>query len=163
LKYSLDSNTYIQAKNQYYHMEFCPAFWDWLDRQYAASELASIEMVYDELANYADELTAWVKERKFHFLEVSDESVQDIYAQIAAYVAGLPSRSTGEISKFLGGADPWLIAKAKHVGATLVTLETLAPETSKKIKIPNICREFDVSYINTFDLLKTLEAKFVLA
>ncbi|WP_081763821.1 MULTISPECIES: DUF4411 family protein [Nitrincola] len=28
MKYLLDSNTYIQAKNQYYGMDFCPGYWD---------------------------------------------------------------------------------------------------------------------------------------
>ena len=31
--YLLDSNIFIEAKNRYYGMDFCPAFWDSLDRQ----------------------------------------------------------------------------------------------------------------------------------
>jgi hypothetical protein len=34
MKYLLDANTYIQAMNTYYHVDFCPAYWDWLDRQF---------------------------------------------------------------------------------------------------------------------------------
>jgi hypothetical protein len=66
--YLMDSNTYISAKNVYYGMDFCPAYWDWLDVQFAQGQVASIQMVYDELANKGDELSVWVKSRKNHFL-----------------------------------------------------------------------------------------------
>ena len=29
----LDSDTLIQAKNEYYGFDLCPGFWDWLDRK----------------------------------------------------------------------------------------------------------------------------------
>jgi hypothetical protein len=65
-------------------------------------------------------------------------------------------------SHFLAVADPWLIAKAKTLGATVVTHEVLAPLGSKKVKIPNICREFGVEFCNTFDLLEFGAAQFIL-
>mgnify|MGYP006298525777 CR=1 FL=1 len=30
MAYLLDANVFIEAKNRYYGMDFCPAFWDWL-------------------------------------------------------------------------------------------------------------------------------------
>jgi hypothetical protein len=30
MAYLLDANVFIQAKNLYYGLDFCPAFWDWL-------------------------------------------------------------------------------------------------------------------------------------
>lgn len=47
-------------------------------------------------------------------------------------------------------------------GATVVTHEVLNPETKKKFLIPNICEEFGVDWMNTFDMLLKLEARFVL-
>jgi len=46
---------------------------------------------------------------------------------------------------------------------TIVTHEKFNPDIKKKFLIPNICRTVGVSYIDTFELLVTLEAKFVLA
>ena len=43
--YLLDANTYIEAKNRYYDMEFCPAYWDWLDQQFAMGVAGSIDMI----------------------------------------------------------------------------------------------------------------------
>ncbi|WP_448218276.1 DUF4411 family protein [Endozoicomonas sp. 2B-B] len=33
MQYLLDANTFIQAKNQYYAMDICPGYWDWLERE----------------------------------------------------------------------------------------------------------------------------------
>jgi len=32
MAYLLDANIFIQAKNLHYSFDFCPAFWEWLDR-----------------------------------------------------------------------------------------------------------------------------------
>ena len=39
--YLLDANTYIQAKNEYYDMNFCPGFWQWLDLKFRQEQVAS--------------------------------------------------------------------------------------------------------------------------
>ena len=56
-----------------------------------------------------------------------------------------------------------MIATAKTLDATVVTQEVTVPEDSKKVKIPNICNEFEVDYCNTFELLEILGVKFMLS
>ena len=160
--YLLDSNTYIQAKNLHYQMSFCPAYWEWLDMQYQASVIASIQPVYEELVSGDDELAAWVKERKTQFVAVSSDNIQEKFAEIAQYVAEQEGKKHEHIAEFLAHADPWLIATAAVNGATVVTHESLVPENSTKLKIPNICQVFQVPFLNTFKLLQDLEARFVL-
>ena len=58
--------------------------------------------------------------------------------------------------------DPWLIAKAKTLEATLVTQEATVSSSTKKVKIPNICAEFGVRCITTFDMLRELQPVFLL-
>lgn len=48
------------------------------------------------------------------------------------------------------------------MGATLVTKEVLAPSNTKKVKIPNICEVFDVKYMQTQDMIRSLGVKFIL-
>lgn len=158
--YLLDANTYIEAKNRYYQMSFCPAYWDWLDQQYQS---ASVSSVYDELANKGDELSAWVQPRRGQFHPVSAENIQIKMAEVAQYVANLPNKNQKSIGDFLSGADPWLVAKASLTGEIIVTHEVAVDANSKKVKIPNICNHFEVSYINTFELLNELDAQFMLA
>ena len=43
----------------------------------------------------------------------------------------------------------------------VVTFEKLVPPNSEKVKIPNICEEFDVDYCTLYDMLDRLGAKFV--
>ena len=33
MAYLLDADVFIRAKNLHYGLDFCPAFWDWLDRR----------------------------------------------------------------------------------------------------------------------------------
>lgn len=162
MNYLLDSNSYIQAKNFYYQMDFCPGYWDWLDCQFTAGELGSVSMVYDELKDYGDELSVWVKNRKHQFLDVSDDGTQKQFIEILEHTSALKNMKPGNIEGFLGKADPWLIAKAKVLNAVVVTQETLVAENCKLVKIPNVCSKFGVEFINTFQLLQKLNARFIM-
>ncbi len=57
----MDSNTLIEAKNRYYGMTICPAYWQWLLLQNQTFFLASIGPVKDELTKGHDELADWAK------------------------------------------------------------------------------------------------------
>lgn len=144
-------------------MDFCPAFWDWLDKQCHSGQVMSIDNVYLELTDSNDELSKWAKNHKSHFVPVADKNTQDMFKEIANYVVSLKDKSPADIANFLSKADPWIIAKASTTGAIIVTHEAIVPANSKKVKIPNICKKFGIDYINTFQLLNLLKAKFVLA
>lgn len=156
----LDANTYIQAKNQYYDMTFCPAYWECLDREFAKGNLASVIEVYNELKESGDELADWVKARKVQFIPINSENIQREFAKVATYVASHEKYKPASVDQFLAGADPWIIAAAKVNGATVVTQESLVDANSKKVKIPNICKQFNVRYITTFEMLRQLNAQF---
>ena len=159
--YCLDANTLIEGKNIHYGMDFCPAFWDMIDKETPTGRLFSITMIADELIKGNDELSEWAKVRKGtpFFIETDDEETQKAFGQIANYV--VKNYSAEEAQKFLKVADPWLIAKCITSGAVLVTKEVYAPH-AKKVKIPNICKEFGVSYTQTHEAIRSLGAKFIL-
>lgn len=160
--YLIDSNIFIEAKNRYYGFDFCPAFWDFLDKEISKTTIFSIKEVYTELSKGNDDLALWIKDRKdtSFFITVDDEETQKEFIKIAQYVQS--NFSQEEVNKFLSVADPWLIAKAKVLGATIVTHEVLAPTNTKKVKIPNICTHFGVNYSNPFNMLRDLGAKFII-
>ncbi|MCE9679203.1 DUF4411 family protein [Shewanella sp. AS1] len=161
MKYLLDANTYIQAKNQYYGMDICPAYWDWLDKQFANGIVGSIAMIGRELKDGNDDLAEWVKLRPGHFMSNDDSATQAVFAQIVSQVmAG--SYNQANRDNFLAKGDPWIIAKAKVLDATVVSHESLIVEGTKKVKVPNICAEFSVPCIDTFTLLRELQASFKL-
>lgn len=163
MKYLLDANTFIEAKNRYYNMTVCPAYWLWILQKFIAQDVASISMVGDELRKGDDELAAWAKDNSELFINVHDEDTQTCFAKVANLVIDNSGEmKPGAAEEFLSGADPWLIAKAMATGATVVTLESYNPERKKKFLIPNVCEAFEVGWMNTFDMLYKLEARFVL-
>ena len=157
----LDTNLFIQAKDQYYRFDTFPCFWHWLDIALTSGRLASIETIRDELLKGKDELADWIDARNSSpcFLPVDDDPTQTKFAEISSWVMSQPYKPRAQ-SDFLAGGDPLLIAKAITAGATVVTQETYEPLRLNKIKIPNVCRAFSVPYLNTFDLLQQLRVKF---
>ena len=162
MKYLLDSNTFIQAKNTYYSMVICPGYWEWLLHSNNEHGVVSIDLVQKELEKGKDDLTAWAKNNSHIFMPVSDEPTQQAFITVANYVSTLNNLKEAAKGEFLDGADPWLIAKAIVTGTTIVTHEKLNLESKRKIFIPNICQYFKVPYIDTFEMLHILEAQFVL-
>ena len=161
MKYLLDSNTYIQAKNFYYGMDICPAYWDWLDQQFQLGTVASVDMIGKELIDGNDELAQWAKDRPEHFIKNDDVETQAVFTKIVKVVV-TGDYNPGNRDNFLAKADPWIIAKAKTIGATVVTHESMLAPSTKKVKVPNICHLFDVPCLSTFQFLRELEARFVL-
>lgn len=76
MTYLLDANTLIEAKNRYYRMTVCPAYWSWVQRSQGTGIVSSIEPVGDELKRGNDELAEWAKDQAGLFLPVSDDDTQ---------------------------------------------------------------------------------------
>ena len=57
-------------------------------------------------------------------------------------------------------ADPWLVAFAMSNGWTIVTYEKSEPNRKNRIKIPEVCRQFNVRNVNTIEMLRELDESF---
>jgi hypothetical protein len=58
-------------------------------------------------------------------------------------------------------ADPWIIAHALHESATVVTKEEkITALNSNKIKIPNVCENMNVRWMNDFEFVHEMDIKF---
>jgi hypothetical protein len=165
MTYLLDSNTLIEAKNRYYTMTVCPGYWNWVQQQYGAGQVFSIEPVASELIKGNDALAEWARNHDGLFLPVSDNETQSAFASVAQYVAQqAPAMKVGALEEFLDGADPWLIAKAMTMPeAIIVTHEQFNNQLRRKFSIPNVGQYFGITCINTFELLSRTDARFVLA
>ncbi|SFK05838.1 protein of unknown function [Methylophaga sulfidovorans] len=144
-------------------MKVCPGFWSWLENNNQTEKVLSIDYIRDELSKGNDEFTDWAEDNKGFFLSCDDIDTQTRYAEVAAYASTL-NMNAGALDEFLGIADSWLIAKALTLeDAVIVTHEKKDPNIKRKILIPNVCEHFGQKYINTFELLESCEAKFILA
>lgn len=121
MDYLLDSNTFIEAKNKYYRPTIFCEYWRWLSDSYKEFKVASIESVKDELKEGNDYLSQWVATNNFFFLPVSDSETQHNFTQIINSIMSESGYKQAACDDFIRRADPWLIAKAMTLKATVVT------------------------------------------
>jgi hypothetical protein len=69
------------------------------------------------------------------------------------------NRRLADTSKNRSRADPWVIAHAMAEKAIVVTKETKDIK-GKRIKIPNVCENMRVPYINDFQFIQRMGIKF---
>lgn len=159
--YLLDANVFITAKNDYYSFGVCPGFWKFLEQMHKSKRVFSIDKIHDELKKEQDKLLDWAMRVPDSFYKkTQDQAVAEKFGQLVGWVTGQPFLP-GAKAEFASSADGWLIAYASVNSLKVVTLETHEPDRRNKVKIPNVCLEFDVDYCNTFEMLKELKAKFV--
>ena len=117
--------------------------------------------MYDELLGKDDLLARWARARKGPaYWPEPDGEVQAAYREIADYVdQQYADTSPAKVGDFLAKADCWIIAHALAKSGTVVTRESKVDKTSKTPKIPNVCEKFDVPFIQTFAMFKTLGLK----
>ncbi|MET0172358.1 MAG: DUF4411 family protein [Agrobacterium vaccinii] len=108
-------------------------------------------------------LAEWAKQRRDAdwFLEVDDENTQSNFSAVVQAVADGGFKDSA-VEKFLAKADPWLIAKAMTIGATIITHEVVEPLSKRRVPIPNVCQVFGVPCVNTFDALRKYSTIFKL-
>lgn len=162
MAYLLDTNTLIQAKNEYYAFDLCPGFWDWLDEKNGAGTIFSVQAVKEELARGDDQLAQWAADRDTEFFLPGDERTSGAMAAVSGWVQAGDFRDDAKRA-FLAGADPWLIAHALAHSHTVVTHEVHVDGQKSKVKIPTVCRALNVPCIRTFEMLRTERVRFVLA
>ena len=160
MAYLLDANVFMQAKNLYYGLDFCPAFWDWLIASNAAGQVFSIEKVGDEIEAGGDELAAWVVERGTSFFLKPDSAMLPALSSVSAWV-NEQHYEPAAVSTFLQVADYYLVAHALARRHTLVTHE-LASTSTKRVKIPNACIGLGIKCMTPFEMLRHERARFIL-
>lgn len=140
-------------------MDLFPVFWTWIGDQMKNGNIYSSHLVYEEIKNGEDELAEWIKEiHDSTIFPIPNKGVQTEYTAIINDISSkyFPS----ELGYFLKGADPFILAQAKHDQSIIVTSEKPVPTNSKKIKIPNLCKKLEIDYCDTFSMMRKLKASF---
>ncbi len=169
-KYVLDANAFIEAKNRYYGFDLCPGYWVALIKYNEGKRLFSIAKVRDELVRKhesdkePDRLSDWAKNTvpKAFFKETADQAVVKAFREMVTWVNGESQFMPAAKAEFARVADGWLIAFAKVNGMIVVTHEGYHADARKDVPMPNVCLEFDVKCVNTFEMLEALKVQFVL-
>ena len=161
-KYLLDANVLMEAKRRYYRFRLCPGFWDCLAWHHKQNTIASIDRVKKEIEEGKDDLTQWAKHKcpKTFFMPTTDAKVAAWFGQMVAWAQNQAQYLPEALAEFSAEPDGWLIAYAKEHSYTLVTHEVSAKESRKKVKIPDVCKAFDVPFVDSFDMLERLHTSF---
>ena len=169
--YILDANVFIQAYKEYYAFEIAPGFWNSLITYSKKGILKILDKVYNEIIYHykekeeQDELQKWIQKNFVESILSSNEiDIIKNFRRLQLYVMESNKFSSPAKREFANVkvADGWLIAYAmSYEGITIVTEEKHRKDvgTLGKVPIPNICNEFEINWMDTFDMLKKLKIK----
>lgn len=163
-KYVLDSNVFIQAYRMYYPFDVVPGFWKKIIELSDKGIVISIDKVKKELCdnNNLDDLGIWCTQEMKDYFFVDTTSCIDEYSSIAQWVYSTDRYLLNAKNEFLSTdlADPWLIAYAMKNDYVIVTHEVSDPFGKKKIKIPEPCNQFNITYMNPIDMFREIKETF---
>ncbi len=151
--YCLDTNVLIQPWNNYYSPELCPDYWKVLAELVSEGTIFCTDEVRRELLQADDGLSEWIKVNHEFVRDIDDDvqiKLRTILEKFPRLVDTIRDRSM---------ADPWVIAHAMSADATVVTKE-MPSNSVKRIRIPDVCQEFNVRCIDDFIFLKEVGIRF---
>ncbi len=169
-RFILDADVFIDAKNKYYAFLICPGFWDSLILHHNTGVVFSIDQIKNELlkgldsTDFTEDLVQWVKDQlpsKF-FLGTDEADVITAYENVMLWAHQNQQYTDPAKAKFASGADGWLVAYAMVYGVSVVTNEQSSVHSKKDIKIPDVCNQFKVPCMNTFEMLQELKVVYEL-
>lgn len=160
-KYIVDANIFITAHRQRYPFDVVPSFWEQLIEK-AAHKIIILEAVQKEILRGNDLLAEWYNEESSNFTvaKIPEQEVIKAYSEIINSVNSNGQYLQSAKVEFASVADSWLCAYGLAYEATIVTLETYEKERRNRVKIPNVCREFDVRYIDLLEFMREIGMRF---
>lgn len=151
--YCIDTSAWMDGWERDYPKDVFPTLWEALETHIETGAIKATEEVYVEVSKKDDALHAWFKDRKEIFVPV-EEAVQDIVADILSQHSRLV-----DTKKNRSQADPFVIATAEHLKATVVTGERPSGKIDKP-RIPDVCQARRLRCISFLEMLRELEWKF---
>ena len=151
----------IDANRDYYPIERVPEFWDWLAEMGEIGLVKVPQEIYEEIVlpppnpRRPDLLVDWLKLNKD--LMVLTEEVNVGFVADVVEKGYAPDLTEEEVAKV--GRDPFLISYAlsDRRARCIVTTEHSRPSRTRANRhIPDVCHDFHVSCINTFELIRRL-------
>ena len=159
----VDSNFFINAHRNYYPLDVVTSFWRKVKDLADNRNIISIDKVRNEIYKNQDDLTQWCVENLPDDFFRNTNTVIGEYTSLARWANSMSHQyRPAALAEFLHAdeADAWLVSYAMNQNITLITHEVSAPNSQKSIKIPDVCNQFNVSYLNTIGMFRALEESF---
>lgn len=151
MQYVFDTNVFSQIFGSYYPSSFSPLR-QVLEESLLEGRITSTREVLRELDNCRhNELKQWAKKRDYAFPAPTvdeAETVRQIFS-IRHFQANVERK---KLFSGMPNADCFVIARARTLGGTVVTLEKF---TGSGVNIPDICDRLNVDCISLSEFMKT--------
>jgi hypothetical protein len=154
LKYSLDTNVFIEGWLRRFPADVFPSVWSGMERLAEEGRLSVTEEVLVELERKEDDVYGWVKVREDLIVVPIDEEIQIAVANILAEHEMLVNAIKGRSS-----ADPFVIALAQVASGTVVTFEEFS-YSDKRPRIPDVCHALNIPCQKPFDMFRECGLSF---
>ena len=145
MKYVFDAGPFIDSR--YYFPNIFKSYWTELNKMAESRDIISVKEVYNELLNGSDIISDWAIQNNNIFEIPNSEEFQVVTEILSKHKELIRN------ANYSGGtpvADPFVIAKAKVNDLIVVTREYYREHAHK---IPNICKEFGLIYMNFEEFL----------
>ena len=158
------ADVFIAAKNAYYAFDICPGFWEGLLHAHQNGRVQSIDRIRSELLSgrKGENLVEWVRNNvpTSFFFDSNVDEVASAYMDVMLWVQRNPKFFDRAKAKFATEADGWLVAYSMVNQTIVVTNEQPRPESRNRVLLPDVCMQFEVSFKDTFIMLRELTMQF---
>lgn len=159
--FAVDSNTLIHCHRQVYPFEIAPAFWRQLVEK-GGKRIIFLDLVKDEILSNNDKLSDWLRENDSYFVtkKAGETKIIRCYSEIITFVKSNQQYRETAKDEFARIADSWFCAYGKAYQDIIVTNKKYEPNIKRKVKIPNVCREFGIRYLGLLEFMLRLDVRF---
>ena len=147
--YVIDTSVVSMLHKNYYRENF-PSLWKRFDGMVNDGLFTSCREAFRELEDIGGQGFDWAKANVGLFV-APDAKEGGIVAQIYAVKHLQANIEKQKLHKGGKCADPFLIARAKSIGGTVLTMEQLRANSAK---IPNICEHFKVPCVDLQEFME---------
>lgn len=162
--YWIDSDVLIWSKDNAFRFDapHAKAFWNTIQLAIENESAMMTKRNYAEMTKNRkpdDRLMQWLK---LHYRPTicvpATKGVQDFAKKIGDDCYNNPHFLLRWNIEFSRGADAWLIAQAAVSHGIVVTRESNLTPDARKPKIPNLCKLYNVEWMNMYDMLDRLQS-----
>lgn len=145
--YVMDTCALIDAAKEYKMSKktFAPV-WEAFDELINSGQLITSAEIHDELKD--DDLITWAKTHKDFFIPLTKEIQEQVSVVLNKYPTLIKMKSSSN-----SNGDPFLVATAIVNNGCIVTNERLGDEKTGDYHIPNVCKGFDITYMDLHTFL----------
>ena len=149
--FMVDASSWILMHEERYCPDILPGLWTHLRSFGEQGRIKTTREVLGEVRGDKEGVGAWLR-------TIQPTIVVPVTTAIGTRVGELVTAYPDLVEDYTTDADPWLIAFAEHHDWVVVTEER--PSSGPTPKIPNVCQDLDVTWIDCTEMIRRLAIRW---